>query len=138
MAEGKISFDEFKKIDLRVAEILEAEDIEGADKLFKLKITLGSEERTIVAGLKQNYKKEDLIGKQIIIVANLEPATLKGVESNGMLLAAVSDLGKANSRGNAFPNSPSPKQKSEGLGDDRKKIVLLKPEKKISAGTKIS
>jgi methionyl-tRNA synthetase len=82
-----ISLNDFKKIDLRVATILEVEDIEGKDRLFKLKIDLGSEQRTIVAGIKQCYSKEELKGKQIIVVANLEPAKIAGIVSNGMLLA---------------------------------------------------
>lgn len=85
-----ITFDHFKGMDLRVAEIKAAEDIEGADKLYKLIIDVG-EERTIVAGIKQFYSKEELIGKKIAVVANLEPRTLRGVTSHGMLLAASTE-----------------------------------------------
>jgi methionyl-tRNA synthetase len=84
----KITFDDFKKVDLRVAKVLEAERVEKADKLLKLKIDLGNETRQIVAGIAKHYAPEDIIGKQIVVVANLEPATIRGVESNGMLLAA--------------------------------------------------
>ena len=82
-----IKYDEFEKVKLKVAEIKAVEDIEGADKLYKLTIDVG-EERTIIAGIKSAYSKEELIGKQIIVVNNLEPAKIRGVESNGMLLAA--------------------------------------------------
>jgi methionyl-tRNA synthetase len=82
-----ITFDHFKTMDLRVAEIKSCEDIEGADKIYKLTVDLG-EERIIVAGIKQFYSKEELIGKKVVVVANLEPKTLRGVTSHGMLLAA--------------------------------------------------
>ena len=68
--------------------MLEAEEVEGSDKLLKLKVSLGLEERQIVAGIKKYYKLEELIGKKIVIVANLKPAKLKGIESQGMVLAA--------------------------------------------------
>jgi methionyl-tRNA synthetase len=84
-----INFDEFKKVELKVAEIKAVEDIEGADKLYKLTIDLGDESRTLVAGIKQHYPdKESLIGKKIAVVTNLEPRTLRGIISHGMLLAA--------------------------------------------------
>jgi len=86
MAEN-ISFDDWIKLDLRNAEILEAEDIEGADKLYKLKIDLGTETRTLVAGLKQYYTKDELTGKRVIVFTNLEPRTIRGIESKGMILA---------------------------------------------------
>ena len=85
-----ITMDDFKKIDLRVAKILEAERVAGTDKLLKLKVTLGLEERQLVAGIAQDYTPEELIGKQLIVVTNLEPAVIRGVESQGMLLAAMS------------------------------------------------
>ena len=84
-----ISFNDWQKIDLRTAEILEIEDIKGADKLYKLKIDLGTETRTLVAGLKKHYTKDELEGKKIIVLTNLEPKTIKGIESKGMLLAAI-------------------------------------------------
>jgi methionyl-tRNA synthetase len=86
-----ITIDDFKKIDLRVAKIIEAERIENTDKLLKLKVTLGIEERQLVAGIAQDYPPEELIGKQLIVVTNLEPATIRGVQSQGMLLAATSE-----------------------------------------------
>jgi len=85
-----ITFEDFVKMELRVAEIKSCEDIEGADKLYKLTIDAG-EERHIVAGIKQHYTKEELVGKKIVIVANLEPRKLRGVMSHGMLLAASNE-----------------------------------------------
>lgn len=83
-----ISITDFSKLDLRVAKIIEAERIEGADKLLKLKVTLGEEQRQVVAGIAKHYIPEDLIGKKICLLTNLEPIKLRGVESQGMLLAA--------------------------------------------------
>ncbi|MDD5433603.1 MAG: methionine--tRNA ligase subunit beta [Candidatus Pacebacteria bacterium] len=85
-----VSFDEFKKIDLRVATILQTQRVEGSDKLVKLQIDLGVElgQRQIVAGIGLAYNPEELVGRQIVIVANLEPKILMGQESQGMLLAA--------------------------------------------------
>ena len=85
-----IIFEDFQKMELRVAEIKTCEDIEGADKLYKLTIDAG-EERTIVAGIKIHYTREELIGKKIVIVANLEPRKLRGIISHGMLLAASTE-----------------------------------------------
>ena len=104
---GEASFSEWEKIDLRVGKIVEIEDIEGADKLYKLKIDLGNKlgKRTICAGLKEHYKKDELKNKKIIIFINLAPRTMRGIESQGMLLAAVSN--------------------------DHKKVVLISPEKEI-------
>ncbi len=80
---------DFKKLDLRSARITAVEEITGADRLWKLTIDLGSETKTIVAGIKKAYpQKESLIGKNVVVVNNLEPAVIKGVQSNGMLLAA--------------------------------------------------
>jgi len=84
-----VSFDDWMKLDLRTAEILKAEDIPGANKLYKLKIDLGTETRTLVAGLKQYYTKEQLEGKKCIVFTNLEPRIIMGIESQGMILAAV-------------------------------------------------
>jgi len=83
-----IEFEEFSKIDLRVAEVIEAEDIPDANKLLRLKVTLGTETREIIAGIKMAYKPEDLIGRQIIVVANLKPRRMKFGLSEGMLLTA--------------------------------------------------
>lgn len=87
-----ISFEDFQKIDLRIGTIKEAEAIPGSKKLIKLKVDIG-EERTVVAGLKGHYAEEDLIGTEILFVANLAPAKLMGVESHGMLLAASDEAG---------------------------------------------
>jgi methionine--tRNA ligase beta chain len=89
----KITIDDFKKIELKVAKILEAERVEGSDKLVKLKIDLGLEQRQIVAGIGDVYTPEVLVGKQITVVANLEPRKLMGLESQGMLLAASDKMG---------------------------------------------
>jgi methionine--tRNA ligase beta chain len=86
-----ISYDDFSKLDLRVAKILEAEAVEGSDKLLKLKIRVGTEERTLVAGIGQHYAPDEVLGKKIIIIANLEPRKIKGIESQGMLLAAAQE-----------------------------------------------
>ena len=91
--EGIISFSDRQKINLRVGKITKAEDIEGADKLYKLEVDLGKTigKRTICAGIKEFYSKEDLKSKKIVVVENLQPRKMKGIESQGMLLAAVSD-----------------------------------------------
>lgn len=106
-----ITFDDFLKIDLRVAEIKACEDIPGADRLYRLTVDLG-EERTIVAGIKAYYTKEDLVGKKIAMVANLEPRKLRGVLSHGMLLAASNE--------------------------NKNSVVLLVLDKDIPNGSKIS
>jgi methionyl-tRNA synthetase len=84
-----ISYDEFKKIDLRVGKVISAEEVSGTDKLLKLEISLGEEKRTIVAGVKKYYSVEEILGKKIVIITNLQPVKLRGIESQGMLLAAV-------------------------------------------------
>ena len=86
--DSMIKIDDFAKVDLRVAEIIAAEPVPKTDKLLKIQVTLGDEERTIVSGIAKFYKPEDLIGKHVILVANLKPAKLRGVVSHGMLLAA--------------------------------------------------
>ena len=88
--EGKpmITLEDFSKLDLRVAQILEAEKVEGADKLLKLQIDLGEEKRQIVAGIAERFSPTELIGKKIVVIVNLKPAKIRGIESNGMLLAA--------------------------------------------------
>ncbi len=106
-----ITFEDFQRMDLRVAEIKSCEDIEGADKLYKLTIDVG-EARQIVAGIKQYYTREELVGKKIIIVANLEPRKLRGIMSHGMLLAA-----------------------SNG---DKSSVVLVTMDKDIPNGSKVS
>jgi methionyl-tRNA synthetase len=89
----KIKIDDFLKVELKVAKVLEASEIEGADRLLRLRVDLGSETRQLVAGIKKSYTPEELVGKHIIVVANLQPATLRGVESQGMLLAASTEDG---------------------------------------------
>jgi len=113
MTTGTINFQDWEKLDLRVAKINKVEDIEGADKLYKLTIDVGElGERIICAGIKKYYKKEQLKNKKIIIVANLEPRTLKGIESKGMLLAAGSK--------------------------EKDKCVLLTPDSDIEEGSRVS
>jgi methionyl-tRNA synthetase len=85
--DGMITFNDFKNVDLRTAKVLEAEPVEDTDKLMKLRIQIGDEERQLVAGIKQHYTAESLVGRTIIIVANLQPAKIRGIESQGMLLA---------------------------------------------------
>ncbi len=85
---GYITIDELGKVDLRVAQIINIERVEKADKLYKLTIDLGNETRTIVSGLVPFYKEEELLNKQIVVVANLKPAKLRGIMLEGMLLAA--------------------------------------------------
>lgn len=86
-----ITIDDFAKIDLRVAKVLECEKVEGSDKLLKLQLEVGSEKRQVVSGISKYYTPEDLIGKYVVLVANLKPVKLRGVESNGMILAAAND-----------------------------------------------
>lgn len=105
-----ITFEEFKKLDLRVAIVERAERAEGSDKLLKLLVDDGQGERQLIAGVGQYYAPEELVGRRIVIVANLEPKTLMGLESQGMLLAAD----------------------SEEMGP-----VLLMPDKDIPAGSKV-
>lgn len=88
-----VSFGEFGKIELKVGQILSVEDVEGKDRLFKLRVDIGTE-ITLVAGLKQFYSGEELLGRKIIVVANLAPAKIGGIESQGMLLAAKGNDGK--------------------------------------------
>ncbi len=104
-----INIDDFRKVELKVARVLSAERVEGSDKLLKLKVTIGDEERQIIGGIGKKYDPETLVGKEIIIVANLEPRQLMGLESQGMLLAA---------------NDDGP--------------VLLTPEKEVEPGSRIS
>jgi methionyl-tRNA synthetase len=85
---GKIAITDFQKVELRVAEVLAAERVPKSKKLLKLSIRVGDETRTLVAGVAEHYEPGDLVGRKVVIVANLQPATLMGVESNGMVLAA--------------------------------------------------
>ena len=105
-----ISIEDFRKVELRIATIRSAQPHPNADKLMVLQIDLGDQERQICAGIRGHYAPEDLLGKQIVVVANLETATLRGLESQGMLLAA-SDDGR---------------------------VIILTPEKSVAAGAKVS
>ncbi|MFA4700266.1 methionine--tRNA ligase [Pyrococcus kukulkanii] len=104
-----ISFDDFAKLELRVGKIIEVKDHPNADKLYVVKVDLGGEVRTLVAGLKKYYKPEELLNKYVVVVANLEPKKLRGIESQGMLLAA----------------------------DDGKNVALLMPDKEVKLGARI-
>ena len=105
-----ITIDEFRKVELKVATIKAAEPHPNADRLMVLQVDLGDEQRQICAGIRNYYAPEDLIGKQIVVVANLETAKLRGMESQGMLLAA-SDDGR---------------------------VIILTPEKSVQPGSKVS
>ena len=117
MAEDKpiITYDDFVKLDLRVAKVLEVTDHPNADKLLCLKIDLGDHERQIIAGLKGFYQPEDLVGKQIVVVANLAPRKMRGLESQGMLLAGTM-------------------ADEQGVRD----VVVLRPDKDLPAGSPVS
>lgn len=95
IADGKISIDDFMKVELRVGQVKAAEKVKGADKLLRLEVDIGTEVRQLVAGIALAYKPEDLIGRKVVIVANLQPRKLRGLESNGMIVAAsVGEDGK--------------------------------------------
>jgi methionyl-tRNA synthetase len=112
MVEGIVTFDEWQKLDLKVAEILEVEEIKGADKLYKLKIDLGTETRILIAGLKPYYTRQELEGKRCIVFCNLAPRIIKGIESKGMILAAVND--------------------------DHSEVKLLQPDGVVELGSRVS
>ena len=105
-----ITIDDFRKVELRVGTVRSAEPHPNADRLIVLRVDLGEEERQICAGIRNHYAPEDLVGKQIVVVANLETAKLRGLESQGMLLAA-SDDGR---------------------------VIVLSPEKPVQPGARIS
>ncbi len=90
-----ITYDEFRKMDLRVAQILEAERVPGATRILKLKIDIGTEQRQMVAGIAETYAPEELVGKKLIVIVNLKPAIIRGIESQAMLLAAITPDNKA-------------------------------------------
>jgi methionyl-tRNA synthetase len=94
--DARISIDDFMKVELRVARVLEAEAVPKSKKLVKLKVDVGTEHRTIVAGIAEAYPPDQLVGRTIVIVANLKPAKLMGIESNGMVLAASPEGGLPN------------------------------------------
>jgi methionyl-tRNA synthetase len=90
----EITIDDFYKTDLRVAKVLKAEKVEKADKLLKLEVQLGDEIRTVVSGIAKYYTPEEMVGRKVILVANLKPVKLRGILSQGMILAAEDDKGK--------------------------------------------
>ena len=87
------TYEDFRKIELKIARIKEVNDHPNADRLYVIIVEVGDKTKQIVAGIKASYKKEDLIGRQVVLVDNLDPAMLRGVESQGMLLAASDDKG---------------------------------------------
>jgi methionyl-tRNA synthetase len=105
LAEERISFEDFETLDIRVGRILEAESIEDADKLAKLTVDIGVEERTVVAGIKQLHDLEALPGTKVVLLANMEQAELFGVESNGMVLAAGEEADLLTTHGDAVPGT---------------------------------
>ncbi|MBI3307572.1 MAG: methionine--tRNA ligase subunit beta [Candidatus Omnitrophica bacterium] len=88
-----ITYEDFQKLEIRIAEIESAAPHPNADRLFVLGIRVGEIKKTIVAGIRQHYKEEELVGKKIVVINNLEPAVIRGVESQGMLLAASDEAG---------------------------------------------
>lgn len=110
-ADTRLSIEEFMKIDLRVAKVLTAERVPNSKKLMKLSVDLGTETRTIVAGIAEAYEADPLVGRTIVIVANLKPAKLMGIESNGMVLAASDDQGRPTLIGFEQPPAPGSKIK---------------------------
>ncbi|MBU0672791.1 MAG: methionine--tRNA ligase subunit beta [Candidatus Margulisbacteria bacterium] len=109
---SNISFADFQKMDIRVGEIKSAEDVEGADKLYKVMVDIGGEERQLVAGIKQHYSKEELPGKKVLVLTNLDPKKIRGVESRGMVLCAHNE--------------------------DRSQLVCTTVEKDIAIGSRVS
>jgi methionyl-tRNA synthetase len=93
-AGDRISIDDFLKVELRVAKVLAAERVPKSNKLIKLQVDVGSEQRTVVAGIADAYEPDALVGRTVVVVFNLKPAKLMGVESNGMVLAASPEGGK--------------------------------------------
>lgn len=110
--EGIVEFSDWEKINLVVGQITKVEEIEGADKLYKISVDVGEETRTVCAGLKEHYSMDDLKDKKIILFKNLKPRTMRGIESQGMLLAAVSE--------------------------DHSSVVLISPEKDVPNGSVVS
>ena len=110
VATPTVSFAEFKKLDLRVAKIVAVENHPKADKLYVLKVSLGDSERQIVAGVKPFYTPEQLLGKCVVVVTNIEPAMLRGVQSQGMMLAA----------------------------NDGGRVLFVQPEREATPGSRVS
>ena len=88
-----VTIEDFKKLELKVGEIKEVQDHPNADRLYVIVVDLGDKTKQVVAGIKGSYKKEELVGKQVVVVDDLQPAVLRGVESQGMLLAASDETG---------------------------------------------
>jgi len=111
-----IKFSDWQKLDLRTGKILKVEDVDGADKLYKLSVDLGKTlgKKTIVAGIKPHYSKEELKGKSCVIFTNLEPRKIKGIESQGMLLATINEL-----------------------DDGKETVKILQPESDIEEGSRV-
>jgi methionyl-tRNA synthetase len=105
-ASAQISIEDFMKVELRTAKVLTAERVEKSKKLLKLSVDVGTEQRTLVAGIAEAYEPETLVGKTVVIVFNLKPAKLMGIESNGMVLAASPDGGKPTVVSFAEPPAP--------------------------------
>ena len=110
-AKSEIVYDDFAKLDLRVGTVTACEKVEKADKLLKLTIDLGTESRTIVSGIALHYRPEEMVGKQVVVVTNLAPRKMKGIESQGMILTAEDKDGK---------------------------LRLLKPEEAVNPGSSVS
>lgn len=123
--EGIVNFEDWEKLEFRVAQVKQVEEIEGADKLWKLTLDVGEEigERIVCAGIKQHYSKEELEGKKLIVFVNLAPRKMRGVESRGMILAAVSS---GASEDGAHPET-----------HPNEVVVLLSPEKDIEVGARV-
>jgi methionyl-tRNA synthetase len=107
---AEITIDEFAKVDLRVAKVLTAEKVEKADKLLKMTMDVGGKERTVVSGIAKYYTPEDMVGRNVVLVANLKPAKLRGIMSEGMILCA---------------------------SDDEGNLVLISPVKDIKSGSEV-
>ncbi len=105
----QINIDDFGKLDIKIGKISNAEKVENSDKLLKLEVDLGGEKRQVVAGIAEQYSPEEIVGKQFPLLTNLKPVELKGVESQGMILAA----------------------------DENGKPILLHPDREVKVGSKI-
>lgn len=105
-----IKFDQFKALDIRIAKIISAEDHPDADRLYIVTVDIGGATKKVVAGIKKHYTKEELVNKPVVVVTNLEPATIRGVSSEGMILVAK----------------------------DNEKLAFLTPEKEVSVGSAVS
>ena len=92
--DGTITIDDFAKVQLKLARVIAAERVEKSDKLLKLRLKVGDSERTVVSGIAKHYAPEEMVGKTVVVVANLKPAKLRGIMSEGMILCASDDAGK--------------------------------------------